>query len=88
MTINKMMMIIAVAVLVLGTNAGADTLKWGLLFSGGNVTNPYTGNWSGTNWTLTAGGGSNGVAAIPDAWDNAVIGPVNSTVTITVDGTY
>ena len=88
MTINKMMMTIAVVVLVLGTNAGADTLKWGLLFSGNNVTNPYTGNWSGSNWTLTAGGGSNGVAAIPDAWDNAVIGSINSDVSITVDGTY
>ena len=85
---KKIMMLAAGAMLVLVINAGADTLKWGLLFSGSNVTNPYTGNWSGTNWTLTAGGGTNGVGAIPDAWDNAVIGPISSAVSITVDGTY
>ena len=88
MTMKKAMTAVATAMLMLAWNAEADTLKWGLLFSGGNVTNPYAGNWSGANWTLTAGAGTNGVDAIPDAWDSAVIGPVNSAVTITVDGTY
>lgn len=80
--------IVAASLVILGGNALAGTLQWGVTFDGSSNQNAdYTGNWSATNWTLRSGSDL-GTTSVPDSGDVAQIGFTNGNVTVTVDGTY